>query len=74
MADDEKKIIVDEDWKNQAQKEKEELSEKQHEEEAAEQAEASSAPRHAFIALDQPAKEAIANGAVTFPLCCWTTP
>ncbi|OQY07563.1 MAG: hypothetical protein B6I25_01495 [Planctomycetales bacterium 4572_13] len=29
MADDKKKIIVDEDWKEQAQKEKEELKEKE---------------------------------------------
>ena len=37
MADDDKKIIVDEDWKQQAQKEKESLKEKEkaeHEKEA----------------------------------------
>ncbi|MHC5083036.1 MAG: hypothetical protein ACYTET_03745, partial [Planctomycetota bacterium] len=31
MMSDEKKIIVDEDWKNQAQKEKEELKQKEEE-------------------------------------------
>lgn len=37
MADDEKKIIIDEDWKVQAQKEKEQLKEQeQHQDEAPE--------------------------------------
>ena len=53
MADDEKKIIVDEDWKTQAQKEKDELSgkEKNAEEEKTEASEGRNLPAADMIGL-----------------------
>jgi len=66
MADEEKKIIVDDDWKQQAQKEKEQL--KQQQDEKAEQARPEAGERPSFPPASFPIHISMLTQQVFFAL------